>query len=36
LGPQYRTQLFSTNTKIYTLEERLQNFGFKVGITKRL
>lgn len=35
LGPQYRTQLFSTNTKIYTLEERLQNFGIKMGITKR-
>lgn len=36
LGPQYRTQLFSTNSKMYTLEERLQNFGIKVGITKRL
>jgi len=36
LGPQYRTQLFSTNTKVYSLEERLQNFGFKMGITKRL
>lgn len=35
LGPQYRTQLFSTNTKMYTLEERLQNFGIKMGITKR-
>jgi Outer membrane protein beta-barrel domain len=36
LGPQYRMQLFSTNTKVYSLEERLQNFGVKFGITKRL
>lgn len=36
LGPQYRTQLFSTNTKVYSLEERLQNFGVKLGITKQL
>lgn len=36
LGPQYRTQIFSTNTKVYSVEERLQNFGFKVGITKKL
>ncbi len=35
-GPQYRTQIFSTNTKLYSVEERLQNFGIKVGITKRL
>ena len=35
-GPQYRTQIFSTNTKLYSVEERLQNFGVKVGITKRL
>lgn len=35
-GPQYRTQLFTTNTKLYSVEERLQNFGFKVGIAKRL
>lgn len=36
VGPQYRTQVFTTNTKLYSVEERLQNFGFKVGITKRL
>ncbi len=36
LGPQYRTQIFSTNTKVYSIEERLQNFGFKFGITKTL
>lgn len=36
LGPQYRTQLLSTNTKVYSLEERLQNFGLKLGIAKRL
>ena len=36
LGPQYRTQIFSTNTKLYSVEERLLNFGFKVGVTKQL
>jgi hypothetical protein len=36
LGPQYRTQIFSTNTKLYSVEERLQSFGFKVGVTKQL
>ncbi|HOZ77166.1 MAG TPA: outer membrane beta-barrel protein [Ferruginibacter sp.] len=36
LGPQYRMQLFSTNTKMYSLEERLQNFGVKLGLTKKL
>ncbi|MES2850006.1 MAG: outer membrane beta-barrel protein [Bacteroidota bacterium] len=36
LGPQYRTQIFSTNTKLYSMEERLINFGFKVGVTKQL
>ena len=36
LGPQYRAQIFSTNTKLYSVEERLQNFGFKIGLTKQL
>jgi hypothetical protein len=35
LGPQFRSQIFSTNTKLYTVEERLMNFGFKVGISKK-
>lgn len=36
LGPQYRTQLFSTNNKLYSVEERLRNYGFKIGVIKRL
>lgn len=36
LGPQYRAQIFTTNSRIYSVEERLQNFGFKIGVTKRL
>ena len=36
LGPRYRTQIFSTNTKLYSVEERLQTFGFKIGVTKQL
>lgn len=36
VGPQFRSQIFSTNTKVYTVEERLMNFGFKIGISKRL
>jgi hypothetical protein len=34
IGPQFRTQLFSTNSKKYVIEERLLNYGFKVGISK--
>lgn len=36
LGPQYRMQIFSTNNKLYSVEERLRNYGFKIGVTKRL
>jgi len=36
IGPQFRTQLFSTNSKIYSVQERLLNYGLKVGITKKL
>ena len=36
LGPQFRSQIFSTNTKLYSVEEKLQNFGFKIGISKKL
>jgi len=35
-GPQFRTQVFSTNNKVYSVEERLLNFGFKIGVTKKL
>jgi len=36
VGPQFRTQLLSTNNKIYSVEERLMNIGIKAGITKKL
>ena len=36
VGPQFRTQLFSTNSKMFTIEERLQGYGLKIGISKKL
>lgn len=36
IGPQFRKQLFSTNQKAYSIEERLLNYGLKIGITKKL
>ncbi len=36
VGPQFRSQLFSTNSKTYSIEERLQNYGFKIGVSKKL
>jgi hypothetical protein len=36
IGPQFRKQLFSTNQKVYSIEERLLNYGLKIGITKKL
>ncbi len=33
-GPQFRKQLFTTNSKQYLIEERLNNYGFKFGISK--
>jgi hypothetical protein len=36
IGPQFRKQIFSTNSKIYSVEERLMNYGLKIGITKKL
>lgn len=35
-GPEYRTQLFGTNNKTYSVGERLINYGFKFGISKKL
>ena len=35
-GPEYRTQLFGTNNKTYSIGERLVNYGFKFGVSKRL
>ncbi len=34
IGPQFRRQLFSTNSKQYVMEEKLLNYGFKVGVSK--
>jgi hypothetical protein len=36
IGPQFRKQIFSTNSKVYSIEERLLNYGLKIGITKKL
>ena len=33
-GPQFRKQIFTTNSKQYTVEEKLTNYGFKFGISK--
>ncbi len=35
IGPQFRSQLFSTN-KRFAIEEKLQNFGIKFGVIKTL
>lgn len=34
VGPQYRRQLFSTNRSQYAVEELLNGYGVKIGITK--
>jgi hypothetical protein len=36
MGPQYRTQVFSTYNKMYSVGERLQNYSFKIGVSKNL
>ncbi len=36
IGPQFRTQLFSTNKQIYSVEERLMSVGLKIGVSKKL
>ena len=36
VGPQFRSQLFSTNSRKYAVEEKLLNFGLKFGVTKTL
>ena len=33
-GPQFRKQLFTTNNKNYFIQEYLNNYGFKFGISK--
>jgi len=36
IGPQFRSQLFSTNSKEFAVEERLLTYGIKFGIMKTL
>lgn len=36
IGPQFRKQIFSTSHKIYSIQERLVNYGIKFGISKKL
>ena len=36
VGPQFRTQLFSTNSKRFDIQEKLINYGIKVGISKTI
>jgi hypothetical protein len=36
IGPQFRRQIFSTNNKIYSIDEKLSNYGLKIGIIKKL
>ena len=36
IGPQFRTQVYSTNNKKYAVEERLVNYGLKLGIAKTI
>jgi hypothetical protein len=35
LGPEFRTNLLSTNTRLYNVLERLNGFGLKAGVTKK-
>lgn len=36
IGPRFRSQLFTTNTRLYPIEEKIQNIGIKIGLSKRL
>jgi len=36
VGPQFRTQLFTTNSRKFAVEERLVNYGLKVGVSKTI
>ena len=36
VGPQYRMQLFTTNNKSYFMNEKLTNYGLKIGISKTI
>ena len=36
IGPQFRKQLFTTNSKTFAVEEKLLNYGIKFGVSKTL
>ncbi len=36
IGPQLRKQLFSTSSRLYSVQERLVGYGLKVGFVKKL
>ena len=36
LGPQFRKQLFSTNSTQFSIEERIMSYGIKIGLSKKL
>ncbi|MEO6718981.1 MAG: hypothetical protein ABIN67_01405 [Ferruginibacter sp.] len=36
IGPQFRNQLFTTNNKKFVVEEKLANYGVKIGVSKNL
>lgn len=36
VGPQFRRQLFSTNVRQYAVEELLNSYGIKIGVSKPL
>lgn len=36
IGPQFRTQLFTTNSRKFAVEERLVNYGLKFGVSKTI
>lgn len=36
IGPQFRRQVFSTNGKVYSIQEKLVSYGIKLGISKKL
>jgi len=36
IGPQFRRQVFTTNNKVYSIQEKLFSYGIKLGISKKL
>ena len=36
IGPQFRKQLFSTNSTQFSIEERIMSYGIKIGVSKKL